>query len=171
MSNPEDLQKELQKEIESLRDRLSRLSRAGRRITGDLDLDTVLQEIVDEARSLTGAGYGVLAVMNGDGGVEAVPSLGLTPEEFQGSPENAKGSIYQYLGTLLSWTARGKRGPCFNRVSPPTSSRAAGLTRRGVHPPVPGQLAGAGHGVRSKRDSRVPVPQHGRDGGGRPAKA
>ena len=37
----------MQRTIESLRERLSDLSRAGRRITGDLDLDTVLQETVD----------------------------------------------------------------------------------------------------------------------------
>ena len=45
----------LKREIETLRNRLSGLSEAGVRITEDLDLDTVLQEVVDAARSLTGA--------------------------------------------------------------------------------------------------------------------
>ena len=43
----------LKREIETLRNRLSGLSEAGVRITEDLDLDTVLQEVVDAARSLT----------------------------------------------------------------------------------------------------------------------
>ena len=47
MNNSEEPQQDLQRTIESLRERLSDLSRAGRRITGDLDLDTVLQETVD----------------------------------------------------------------------------------------------------------------------------
>ena len=46
----------LQKEIENLRERLSRLSRAGRVVTGDLDLDTVLQET-----QLTATEYDLLA--------------------------------------------------------------------------------------------------------------
>jgi len=47
LNNSEEPQQDLQRTIESLRERLSDLSRAGRRITGDLDLDTVLQETVD----------------------------------------------------------------------------------------------------------------------------
>ena len=43
----------LLREIAQLRDRLSRLSEACLRITGDLDFDTVLQDVVDGARSLT----------------------------------------------------------------------------------------------------------------------
>ena len=46
---------ELRREIQSLRDRLASLSEASLRITEDLDLDAVLQEVVDGARLLTGA--------------------------------------------------------------------------------------------------------------------
>ena len=46
LNNSEDSQKEMQKEIDSLRNRLSVLSRAGLRITGDLDMDTVLQGVL-----------------------------------------------------------------------------------------------------------------------------
>ena len=60
---------DLQKEIENLRERLSRLSRASLRIAGGLDPDAVLQETVDGARSLTGARYGVLAVLDCGGQV------------------------------------------------------------------------------------------------------
>ena len=47
------------------RDRLSRLSQASLRINESLDLDTVLQEVVDSARSLTGSRYGVLTTLDG----------------------------------------------------------------------------------------------------------
>ena len=42
-------------EIRTLRQRLSRLSEASLRINESLDLDTVLQEVLDSARTLTGA--------------------------------------------------------------------------------------------------------------------
>ena len=50
-----DHSEDLQKEIENLRERLSRLSQASLRIAGGLDQDAVLQETVDGTR------YGVLA--------------------------------------------------------------------------------------------------------------
>ncbi len=42
-------------EIQTLRARIAKMSEASRRITESLDLDSVLQEVVDGARSLTGA--------------------------------------------------------------------------------------------------------------------
>ena len=62
------------REIESLRSRLSRLSKASLRITEDLDLDAALQEIADEARSLTGASYAVVATL-GESGEAAAQGL------------------------------------------------------------------------------------------------
>ena len=44
-------------------DRLSRLSQASLRINESLDLDTVLQQVVDSARLLTGSRYGVWLVI------------------------------------------------------------------------------------------------------------
>ena len=49
---------ELLRENQALRERLSRLSQASLRINESLDFDTVLQEVVDSARTLTGARYG-----------------------------------------------------------------------------------------------------------------
>ena len=101
LNNSEDSQQDLQRKIESLQERLSGLSRAGQRINGDLDLDTVLQETVDGARSLTNARYGVLAVLDDGGEVEALLSSGLTPNEFQGLQDIPGGEgIYRYLGSL-----------------------------------------------------------------------
>ena len=65
------------------RDRLARLSEASRRITEDLDLDTVLQEVVDGARSLTGARRGCLIVVDESGQLDAFVTSGVTVEEHQ----------------------------------------------------------------------------------------
>ena len=72
---------ELQREIEALRERVSRLSAAVLRANASLDLDTVLQEVVDSARALTGARYGVIATLDGAGEIEAFVTSGFTPGE------------------------------------------------------------------------------------------
>ena len=50
-----DQPEQLYREIETLRERLSRLSDASLRINESLDFDQVLQGALDSARSLTGA--------------------------------------------------------------------------------------------------------------------
>ena len=91
----------MQDVIDGLRERLSRLSRASLRITGGLDLDAVLQETVDGARALTGARYGVLAVLDDSGQVDALLASGLTADEFRGLQEIPGGAgIFEYLGSL-----------------------------------------------------------------------
>ena len=72
------------REIEALQERLSRLSAASRRINESLDLDQVLQGVLDSARSLTGARYGVMALLDDGGQAQDFLSSGLTAEEFQG---------------------------------------------------------------------------------------
>ena len=82
-------------EIERLRARLSKLSDVSRRITESLDLDIVLQEVVDGARSLTGARYGALAVFDDSGRVEDFITSGITPEERRmlGDPPKGLGLL------------------------------------------------------------------------------
>ena len=63
-------------------DRISRLSAAILRIGGSLDLATVLQEIVDSARALTGARYGLITTLDEAGHVDKFVSSGFTPEEY-----------------------------------------------------------------------------------------
>ena len=46
------------RDLAALRQRLSRLSAASLRINNSHDLDTVLQDVLDSARSLTAARYG-----------------------------------------------------------------------------------------------------------------
>ena len=74
---------ELMREIEVLRDRISRLSAASLRISASLDLDTVLSEVVESARALTGACYGGIATIGDSGEPEDFVSSGYTPEEHR----------------------------------------------------------------------------------------
>lgn len=68
MNHHEDLQPEdLRREIKALRDRLLRLSEASLRTTGSLDPDTVLQDVLDRARSLADARYGGITTLVAEG--------------------------------------------------------------------------------------------------------
>ena len=83
------------REIERLRARLATMSEVSRRITESWDLDIVLQEVVDGARSLTDARYGAVGVFEDSGRVRQFITSGMTPEERQ-----LLGSLPQGLGIL-----------------------------------------------------------------------
>ena len=92
---------ERDQQIEALPNRLTKLSEASLRINESLDLDTVLQEILDSARSLTDARYGVILTLDDKGQVEDFLASGLTDEETQqlfAMPEGPK--IFEYLTTI-----------------------------------------------------------------------
>ena len=74
---------ELQRRIEALEERVSRLSAAVLRISASLDLDTVLHEVVDSARALTDARYGVITTVDDAGRVQEFVTSGFTPDEHQ----------------------------------------------------------------------------------------
>ena len=81
------------RELEKLRQRISALGAAILRINATLDVSTVLQEIVDSARSLTGARYGVITTLDEVGGVQDFLSSGFTAEEhaeFEDWPEGPR---------------------------------------------------------------------------------
>ncbi len=63
------------------KDRLSSLSAASLRINESLDFETVLQGVLDSARSLTSARYGVMTLLDDQGRVQDFLSSGLTDEE------------------------------------------------------------------------------------------
>ena len=65
--------------IETLRE----LSAALLRVNASLDLTTVLQEVVDSARALTSARYGVVTTVDEAGQVQDFVSSGFTPEEHR----------------------------------------------------------------------------------------
>ena len=88
-------------QVEILRDRLSRLSQANLRINESLDLNTVLQEVVDSARSLTGACYGGIITLDESGQLQDFVTSGLTPGEHQALldlPEEGLG-LFAFLST------------------------------------------------------------------------
>ena len=88
-------------EISELRDRLSKLSRAALRISESLDFDIVLREVLDSARTLTNARYGVLTYSDNLSNVQDFISSGLTSDEDRKLWEVADGlSFFEYLNTL-----------------------------------------------------------------------
>ena len=92
---------ERDQQTEAPRNRLSKLSEASLRINESLDLDTVLQEILDSARSLTDAWCGVIVTLDDKGQVEDFLASGLTDEDTQqlfAMPEGPK--ILEYLITI-----------------------------------------------------------------------
>ena len=90
-------------EIQALRARLSRLSEASLHINESLDYPTVLQGVLDSARSLTGARYGVMTFLDDSGVPRDFLSSGMTDEEDRllwDLPEGMR--LYEYLGNLAS---------------------------------------------------------------------
>ena len=71
------------REVEALRERISRLSAAVQHVSASLDLDTVLDEILENARALTGARYGVITTIDEAGQPVDFTSSGLTAEDHR----------------------------------------------------------------------------------------
>jgi len=69
------------RETEALRERTSSLSAAILRISASLDPATVLREVVESARALTGARYGIITTVDGSGRPTAFVTSGFTAEE------------------------------------------------------------------------------------------
>ena len=85
----------------SLPERLTRLSEASLRINDGLELDEVLQRVLDGARSLTGARYGLLTTLDDAGNMEDFMVSGLSPEEEQQLWEMPGGTeIFEYVNAV-----------------------------------------------------------------------
>ena len=85
----------------ALRDRLLRLGEASLRINESLDFDTVLQGVLDSARSLTGASYGVVTLLDDSGSLQEFHFSGMTEQEaelFRQLPEGMQ--LFEYLSSL-----------------------------------------------------------------------
>ena len=88
----------LQRQIEGLQERISKLCGAVLRINASLDLDTVLQEVIDGARALTGARYGVITTIDEAGRPQQFLSSGITPDEHRQLADWADGPrFYEHL--------------------------------------------------------------------------
>ena len=72
---------ELRRENEALRERSSRLNAAILRISDGLDLETVLAQVLDSARDLTGARNGAITIVDAEGRPQEFVFSGCTPEE------------------------------------------------------------------------------------------
>ena len=72
---------DLKREIEALRARSATLNAAILRINASLDLDTVLGEVMESARALTGARWGALVSVDEAGVPQDFLTSGLTPQE------------------------------------------------------------------------------------------
>jgi len=70
---------ELRQRNRMLEDRISSLSAAVLRVSATLDLETVLREIVDSARALTGARYGLITTIDDAGQPQDFVTAGLEP--------------------------------------------------------------------------------------------
>ena len=68
-------------EIQALRERIAALSSAILRVNASLDVDTVLHEIAQSARQLTGARYAVIVTIDQARALEHTVLSGFTPEE------------------------------------------------------------------------------------------
>ena len=89
------------REVVELRERLSRLSEASLRINESLDLETVLQGVLDSARSLTGAMYGVITVMGDSGHVQPFLTSGMDDTESRQLQDLPGGMEYfNYLNSI-----------------------------------------------------------------------
>ena len=87
--------------IALLLERLTRLDEASLRIHRGLEPDEVLQRVLDSARALTGARYGVLTTLDGAGRVEDFLATGLSPEEAQSLWQMPGGTeLFEYLNAI-----------------------------------------------------------------------
>ena len=71
------------REVESLRERLSRFRDAALRINESLELDEVLQGVLDSARELTGARHAMISLREENQLPAACLTSGLTPEQSE----------------------------------------------------------------------------------------
>ncbi|MCY3811485.1 MAG: response regulator [Gammaproteobacteria bacterium] len=91
----------LARENAALKERVAALCAAALHITATLDVNTVLQEVVESARSLSGARWGVIATFGGAGPPLDYVAAGLTPEELlrlRQLPDGVR--IFQHLCNL-----------------------------------------------------------------------
>ena len=92
---------ELRRENEALRARTSQLNAAILRINASLDLDTVLREVAESARALTGARYGAITTVDDTGEAENFITAGFTDDERRratGWPRGAE--FFEHLHDL-----------------------------------------------------------------------
>ena len=130
----------VQQRMEALVERVSGLSAAMLRISGTLDLETVLQEVVDSARTLTGSAFGILATVDPEGRPEQFLSSGITEDQHRRLLTWARGpELFAHLRGGLG-TVRVDDVPQFLRslgfsteLVPFSTMQGTPINHRGVH--------------------------------------
>ena len=84
----------LKGEIADLRERLSRLHEAGARITEELELDTVLREVMEAARSLTGARFSGITMLDDQGELADFITPEFSEQQYQALMEMPAGEEF-----------------------------------------------------------------------------
>ena len=88
-------------EIAALRERISALSTASLRISASLDLETVLNEVVESARTLTGARFAAIATIDETGAPRDFVTSGFTADEHRRLAEWSDGPrLFEYFRDL-----------------------------------------------------------------------
>jgi signal transduction histidine kinase len=89
----------MQERLKRQNEELLALHSAGLDVTADLSRDVVLRKVVEQARSLVGARYGALSVVDQDNHILSFVTAGITPEEREriGAPPVGHG----LLGVVL----------------------------------------------------------------------
>ena len=92
---------ELEHEVEALRERISTLTGAILRMSESLDLETVLQEVVEGARVLTGARYGAIATVDTAGHPRDFVTSGFSEAEHRRMAEWSDGPrLFEFFRDL-----------------------------------------------------------------------
>ena len=105
---------------------MSRLSEASLRISESLDFDTVVQGVLDSARSLTGARYGVMTLLDDEGTVQDFQSLGMSAGE---ATSMAHAGIPRYM--IARSVVPTRTAKIFGRIMSPYEIRNA---KRAISP-------------------------------------
>ena len=136
MTSSEDLRRE----NAALRERLSRLSEASLRINESLDLDTVLSEVIDTARTLAGARYGGITLLDQSGQFEAFVTAGITEEARKALLDLPDGlPLFEFLSSypeplrLNDFNAQAKALGVTAGLMPLTTFLGTQIRHRGVH--------------------------------------
>ena len=88
-------------ETAALRARISALSAASLRISASLDIETVLNDVVESARALTGARHGAIATIDEAGVPQDFVTSGFTAEEHRKLVEWPDGPrLFEYFRDL-----------------------------------------------------------------------
>lgn len=92
---------EYEKKLRVLLQRLSRLSDACLRINENLEFENVLEGVVENARQLTDARYGIIIVLDDAGGVQECLTAGMTPSETAQLWATPQGALFfDYFANL-----------------------------------------------------------------------